>query len=96
MGNVLHFNPNADATAVCGQRVFLCDDYTDVPDNVDCGRCKRTRAFMDYDPRRFNIDVWDHEGNVVRWLKHCTAEDVEMIKKEYADIPTVSVVVAEI
>ena len=92
----LHFNPKDDATAVCGKRVFLVDDYTDNPAHVDCGRCKRTRAFIDYDPRRFNVDVWDHKGNVVRWMKHCTADDVAMMQKEYADNPTVQVVVQEL
>lgn len=96
MANVLHFNPKADATAVCGERIFLCSEYTDVPDHVDCGRCRRTRAFIDYDPRRFNVDVWSWDGECVRWMKHCTADDVEAMRKEYADNPTVYVAVEEI
>lgn len=93
---VLHFNPKDDATAVCGTRVFLVEDYTDNPDHVECGRCKRTNAFLTYDPRRYNVDVWDEEGDVIRWMKNVTADDVAAMQKEYADNPTVHVVVQEI
>lgn len=96
MGTALHFNPNDDATAVCGTRVFVVDAYTDNPHHVECGRCKRTKAFLEYDPRRFNVDVWNWEGDVVRWFKSVTADDVANIEKEYADNPTVQVVVEEI
>lgn len=96
MSKVLHFNPKDDATAVCGTRTYLVEEYTDNPHHVECGRCKRTKAFIEYDPRRFNVDVWNHEGEIIRWIRYVTADDVEMMKKEYADNPTVEVVVEEI
>lgn len=91
MANVLHFMPEGATTAACGAQVFLCDDYTDTPEYVDCKRCRRTKAFANYDPARFNVDIWNHEGDVVRWFKRLTADEVEEVRTEYEDDPTVSV-----
>lgn len=95
MANVLHFMPEGATQAVCGAAVFLCNDYTDTPEHVDCKRCRRTRAFSNYDPTRFNVDVWNDEGDVVRWFKRVTAAEVEDIRFQYRDDPTLSVVVEE-
>lgn len=95
MATALHFSSDGERAA-CGARVFLCSDYTDRRDHVDCGRCKRTKQFANYDPSRFNVDIWNHEGDVIRWFKSVTAEEVGNIMWEYEDNPTVFVDVQEI
>lgn len=96
MSSILHFANDGDGKAACGTKIILCDDYTDDQHHVECGRCKKTKAFINYDPRRFNVDVWTWEGDVVRSAKATTADDVEHIKNLYADNPTVQVVVEEL
>lgn len=95
MADVLHFATHGAEKAACGTRIFLCSDYTDDRRYVDCGRCKRTTWFANYDPDRFDVDVWNHEGDVIRWFRCVTASEVDGIRKEYADNPTASVVVTE-
>lgn len=94
MATVLHFATDDAERAACGARIFLCD-YTDDRRYVDCGRCKRTKQFACYDPARFDVDVWNCEGNVIRWFRSVTADEVDGIRKEYEDNPTVSVVVTD-
>lgn len=96
MANVLHFATDDMPKAACGAQLFLCDDYTDEQRYVDCKRCKATKLFRDYDPTRFDVDVWNHEGDVVRWFRSVTADEVEDIRKEYDDDPSLSVVAEEI
>jgi hypothetical protein len=97
MTGVLHFVAAIGESdrAACGERIFLCNDATDDRRHVDCGRCKRTKAFATHDPRRFDVDVWDHEGDVIRWFRSVSADEVESIRKEYADNPSVSVEVTD-
>jgi hypothetical protein len=95
MANVMHFMPEGWEKAACGAAVFLCADYTDAPEDVDCRRCRRTKAFKNYDPTRFDVDVWNHDGDVVRWFKRVTAEEVEEIRQRFEDDPLLSVVVEE-
>lgn len=95
MADVLHFASDNTGKVACGARIFLCSDYTDDRRHVECGRCKRTKQFKGYDPSRFNVDVWNHEGDVIRWFRRVTADEVEGIRKEYADNPTASVVVTD-
>lgn len=95
MANVLHFMPEGASKTACGAPVILCEDYTDIPAHVDCKRCRHTRIFTNYDQTRFNVDVWNHEGDVVRWFKRVTAAEVEDIRFNYQDEPSLSVVVEE-
>lgn len=92
---VLHFMPEDAERAACGAKVFVCDDYTDNRGAVDCGRCKWTKQFKNYDPTRFDVDVWNSRGDVIRWFRRVTADDVDDIRKEYEDNPTVSIVATE-
>lgn len=71
------------------------DDYTDDRRHVDCARCKRTRQFRFYDASRYDVDVWNQEGDVVRWFRRVTGDEVESIRKEFDDNPSVSVVVTD-
>jgi hypothetical protein len=95
MANVLHFMPDEADKPACGAKVFLCNEYTDNRRYVDCGRCKRTKLFGNYDPARFDVDVWNHEGDVIRWFRSVTADEVESIRKDYEDNPTAQVVVTD-
>lgn len=95
MANVLHFAVDGGPVA-CGAQVFLCDDYTDDQRYVDCKRCRKTKAFINYDPRRFDVDVWNHEGDVIRWFKRVTADEVDDIRREYEGEPGLEVVATEV
>lgn len=95
MRRALHFATDGADKASCGARVFLCSDYTDDRRHVDCSRCKSTRQFRLYDPARYDVDVWNHEGDVVRSLRDATATEVEAIRDEYDGNPTASVVVTD-
>ena len=95
MGSVLHFAIDGADKAACGARMFLCSDYTDDRRHVDCARCKRTKQFTGYDPARFDVDVWNHKGDVIRWFRRVTTAEVEDIRNEYEDNPTASVVVTD-
>lgn len=44
---------------------------------------------------RYDVDVWDHEGNVVRHLRDATYEEAEELREEYADDPFHAVVIEE-
>lgn len=95
MGAVLHFMSDRMETPACGTQVFLCSDYTDDPRHVDCKRCRRAKAFTGYDPTRYDVDVWNHEGDVIRWFRRVTAAEVDDIRREYEDKPTISISVEE-
>ena len=95
MANVLHFAVNDAPNAACGAAIFLCDDYTDNREYVDCKRCRRTKQFVNYDPTRFDVDVWNHEGDVIRWFRRVNAAEVESIRQQYADNPTATISVVE-
>lgn len=95
MASVLHFMPEGAERAACGAQIFLCDEATDNPRNVGCGRCKRTKAFKNYDPTRYNVDVWTFEGDVIRSEHRVTADAVERIRHEYENDVALAVVVAE-
>lgn len=94
MGAVLHFMSDRMETPACGTKVFLCSDYTDDQHVVDCTRCKRTKAFRDHDPRRFRVDVWTHEGDVVDGAREATADEVDEFRDLYE--PELSVTAEEI
>lgn len=96
MAQVLHFQSDRMDRPACGAQVFLCSDYTDDPRYVDCGRCKRSKAFRDFDPTRYRVDVWDMEGDVIDHLESATADEVEAMRERYADEPGLSVVADEI
>lgn len=93
MASVLHFMPEDAERAACGAQIFLCNEATNDPRHVDCSRCKRTKAFKNYDPTRYDVDVWNHGGDVIRWFRRVNANEVESIRREYADNPSVSVIV---
>ena len=95
MASVLHFALEGTDQAVCGARTFLCNECTDDRRYVDCKRCKKTKAFIVYDQTRFDVDVWNHEGDVIRWFRRVTADKVDGIRKEYEDNQTVTVVATE-
>lgn len=96
MARALHFMPEGAERVACGEKnVFLCEDYTDDRDAVDCGKCKRTKIFKGYDPTRYDVDVWNHEGDVIRWFKRLTVDEVDGVRREYEDNPTVDVVATE-
>jgi hypothetical protein len=95
MATVLHFATGEPDKAACGARIILCSDYTDDRRYVDCGRCKRTKQFAGYDPSRFNVDVWNSEGDVVDWCRGITAEALEDIREKYADEPGLMVEVTD-
>lgn len=95
VSEVIHFMPDEDDRVACGARVFLCSDYTDEPRHVDCGRCKRTKRFRDFDPVRYDVDVWNHEGDVIDFARRVTAERADEMREQYADDPLASVVVEE-
>lgn len=96
MASVLHFMSDRMERPACGAQVFLCDEYTDDVRYVDCGRCKRTKAFRDFDPTRYRVDVWNHEGDVVDSERSATADEVDAIRERYANDPGLSVVAEEI
>jgi len=95
MAEVLHFSPDGDKIA-CGERVFLCDEYTDEPRYVDCRRCRRTKMFRNYDPTKYNVDVWDHEGDIVAHERRGSYEEALAFEAPYEDDPTVTVVIEQI
>jgi len=82
--------------SACGAKVFLCSDYTDDPRYVDCKRCQRATSFKEYDPQRFDVDIWNHEGDVIRWFRSVTADELDGIRAEYADNPSVSLSVRDL
>jgi hypothetical protein len=86
MGTVLHFMPDDAEKPACGARVYLCNEYTDDRRYVDCARCKKTKLFGGYDPTRFDVDVWNYDGDVVHHERGVTADRVEQIREEYCDL----------
>ena len=44
---------------------------------------------------RFDVTVWDHEGNVVKKLWDATDDEAEEVREQYADEPLKTVVVEE-
>lgn len=95
MGAVTHFMSDRMEAAACGAQVFLCSDYTDDPRHVDCKRRRRTAAFTGFDPTRYDVDIWNHEGDVIRWFRRVTSNEVDDIRREYEDNPTVTIAVTE-
>ena len=95
MANVLHFVPEGSDEPVCGTRVFLCAEYTDNREHVDCKRCRRTKLFKNYDPIRYDVDVWGPEGDVIDGLQRGSQEEVDEIRERYADEPHLDVVVKQ-
>lgn len=83
MRRVLHFGMDDAAKAACGAQIVLCDDCTDDRRHVDCGRCKRTKQFTSYDPARYDVDVWNHEGDVIRSARGLTASEADSIREEF-------------
>lgn len=43
----------------------------------------------------FNVDIWNHMGDVVRCYHDVTAAEVEDIRDQYDNEPTLDVVVEE-
>lgn len=95
MGAVLHFMSDRMEVPACGAQVFLCSDYTDDARYVDCKRCRRTAAFKGFDPTRYDVDIWNHEGDVIRWFRRVTSDEVDDIRRQYEDNPTVTIAVTE-
>jgi tRNA(Ile2) C34 agmatinyltransferase TiaS len=92
---VVHFLPDDDDVTACGAKVFLCEEFTENPQHVECGNCKRTKRFKDYDPRRFDVTIWDWEGNELNYHPNVGIEKVEAIQAEHRESPELSVVVAQ-
>jgi hypothetical protein len=95
MASVRHFMVDGDDKAACGARIFLCEDSTDDRRYVDCGRCRKTKGFINYDPTRYDVEVWNHKGDVIRWFRSVKANKVDEIRREYEDDPTATLVVIE-
>lgn len=99
MAGVMHFFAPDDSDSdrvACGLRALFCEDYTDERRYVECKRCRRTKMFTDYDPTRFDVDAWDHEGDIVDHLQRVTFDEAQEFKERYADNPMIDVVVNEI
>lgn len=86
MASVVHFSVDGEIVA-CGARVYLCEDYTSDRHHVDCKRCRRTTWFKTFDPTRYNVDVWNHEGDVIDHERSVTADEVDDIRERYAGDP---------
>lgn len=43
----------------------------------------------------FNVDIWNHEGDVVRHFREVTADEVDEIRDQYEDQPWLDVVVED-
>lgn len=43
----------------------------------------------------FNVDIWNHEGDVVKHFREITADEVDEIRDQYEDEPWLDVVVEE-
>ena len=43
----------------------------------------------------FNVDIWNHMGDVVKHYREVTADEVDDIRDQYEDEPTLDVVVEE-
>lgn len=57
-----------------------------------------TDAGRDVDGRpeeRFEVTVWDHEGNIVKKLWDASDDEVEEVREQYGDEPLKTVVVEE-
>lgn len=92
----LHFQSDRMDAPACGVQCFLCDETTDDPRYVECGRCKRTKTFKNFDPIRYRVDVWTHEGDVIDGSRSATVDEVAEFRERYADRPDLSVVAEEI
>ena len=46
-------------------------------------------------PERFEITVWDHEGNVVKKVGEANHDEVDEVRERYSDDPLKTVVVEE-
>lgn len=45
------------------------------------------------DDELFDVDIWNHEGDVIRAFRDVTADEVDDIREQYKDEPLLSVVV---
>jgi hypothetical protein len=43
----------------------------------------------------YNVDIWNHQGDVVKHFREVTAEEVDDIRDQYDDEPWLDVVVEE-
>lgn len=57
------------------------------------------RGYYDPDPpedeETFEVEVWNHEGDIVRKVWEATYDEAEAIREEYSDEPLLTVVVRE-
>lgn len=44
---------------------------------------------------RFDVTVWDHEGNIIKKLWDASSEEAQAVSEQYADDPLKTVVVEE-
>lgn len=45
------------------------------------------------DDERYEVTVWDHEGDIVKKLWEATYEEAEEVREQYEDEPLLTVVV---
>lgn len=57
--------------------------------------CGQFRKSIVDDNDRFEVTVWNHEGDIVRKEWEATYDEAEAIREEYADDPLLTVVVDE-
>ncbi|WLA80326.1 hypothetical protein [Bradyrhizobium elkanii] len=55
---------------------------------------KQKIAYVEGEPL-YNVDIWNHEGDVVKHFRDLTADEVDEIRDQYEDEPWLSVVVEE-
>jgi len=49
------------------------------------------------EPReRYDVDVWNHDGDVVRWFRNVTDDEVDEIRTQFEDDPLLVVVVSDV
>lgn len=72
-------------------RLFRHDPQHDDPDlETDVGQCPDCEGDG---CMRFDVDIWNFEGDVVKAFYDKTPAEVDAIRDQYADDPTLSVVV---
>lgn len=54
---------------------------------------RKSRKKKEEDQERFEVTVWDHEGDIIRKLWEATYEEAEEIREYYEDDPLKTVVV---
>ena len=58
-------------------------------------KCRHCGLKFEFSCDRFDVDVWNHEGEVVRHLRDVTWDEAEEIQDEYSDDPLLTVVVEQ-